>query len=60
MYYYLVSFSHERGFGHIEVSRNTPITTIEDINGIARDLQERLNTLSEIVILNYQLLRKEP
>jgi len=59
MYHYFVSYSYNYGFGHCDVARNTPITSIEDINEMAQDLQIQFN-LPKIVILNFQLLRKEP
>ena len=58
MYHYFVSYSYQYGFGHCDVARDTPITSIEDINEMVKDLQIQFN-LSNIVILNFQLLRKE-
>ena len=58
MYYYFVSYSYEDGFGCSEVSRNTPITTLEDIKEIIKKLQKSDSKLSSVVILNYQLLQR--
>ena len=60
MYYYFVSFTHDCGFGHSQISRNIPIEKIEDINKISEELENTDPKLSNVVILNYQLLRKEP
>ena len=60
MYYYFVSFSHDHGFAHAQISRNIPIEKIEDINKISEDIEKSDPKLSNVIILNFQLLRKEP
>ena len=59
MFYYFVSFAHDHGFGNSQVSVDGPITTLGDILKITQDIQKNLPYVSNIVILNYQLLRKE-
>lgn len=65
MFHYFVSytFSDSTGngiaFGYAEVTIGKPLTTIEAINEVGKKLTEKLPDLSNIVILNFQLLRKE-
>lgn len=61
---YFVSLAHNGtgngglGFANLETPRSEPITTLDQLNEIAKDLRKMLGVTS-VVILNYQLLRIE-
>ena len=60
MYHYFVSFTHEHNnFGNSCVTTVKPITTAEDIIMLTKKITEHLG-VENVIILNYQLLRKEP
>lgn len=65
MYHYFVSYSFSNsactglGFGYTEVSMDKPLITIEAIHALNQKLSESFTDVSNIVILNFQLLRVE-
>ena len=46
------------GHGNIQITTTFPITTMEQIHGVVREIK-RINKMPEVVILNYVLLRTE-
>ena len=65
MYHYFVSYSFSNsagkgfGVGYTEAIMDEPLTTIEEIHELNKKLSEKLSNLSNIIILNFQLLRVE-
>ena len=59
MYYYFVSFAHRHSFGNSCIHRDRPITTAKDIDELTNVISKQLE-VSDVIILNYQLLKKEP
>lgn len=53
-YRYFISFSHEGGFGNLEVQRGLEIECIEDIKDIARQIEEKDESIKQVVILSFQ------
>ena len=60
-YIYFVSYSHGKnalfGFGCVEIIRNNPIKSMDDIASIHQLLQNR--GTDNPIIISYQLLRTE-
>ncbi len=66
MYRYFISYKwdspNQTGFGNCEIVRSNQIKSIQDIQEIARDLEERKDNYGEkisTVVLNFILFGKE-
>lgn len=55
-YRYFVSYFYTSGFANAEIRRATPITSIDDIVEVSKDI-ERNNAFADksVVIISYQL-----
>lgn len=54
MYKYFIAYAHEYGFGRAEITRDTFIQGIDDIEGIENSISEH-NGLQGVTIINFQL-----
>ena len=52
---YFVSYSHKEGFGMIEIFRNKPIKTFDDVLSLREVIKEK-NGL-DVIILNWKELK---
>lgn len=57
-YVYFVSFSHDRGFGNLEVKLSQQIQSYEDMKLIQKNAEEN-SQFRQIHVLHYQLMRVE-
>lgn len=57
-YVYFVSFNYPQGHGNREITCLDPIKSMRDLKEITSLIQEETG-LTDIVILNYQLMRTE-
>ena len=59
-YYYFVSYSHERGFGCIEINLSEPkIKSQDQVINVGKYITEKFMNGKEVCILNFILIRTE-
>lgn len=56
---YFISYSHEDGFGMVEILRKNEIKTFDDLLAIAKAI-EFSEEVRQVVLINYQKLTNEP
>lgn len=53
-YRYFVSYAHRRGFGMIDVGRNSKIENMDDIASMKKSIEENDESLGSIVVISWQ------
>ncbi len=56
---YFVSYSHDRGMGYCNLTRNNKIKNFNDIEEIRQTIENTIKVIKEPVIMNFILLGKE-
>ncbi len=56
-YRYFISYSHQNGFGNLEVQRELEIECIKDITNIAEQIEKEDKAIKQVIILNFQRLK---
>lgn len=54
MYKYFVAYSCPLGMGNMSSERVAPLTSIEDVMELGKEIEELLN-LEDVVVINFQL-----